>query len=80
LPDLEVVMPTSYSDDEALFRAIVAAGHLLKQILGQDPVTAVRTVAAGGWLLDPAATAAGRCAAYLCAKGPGMPGRSSLTR
>jgi nucleotide-binding universal stress UspA family protein len=58
LPDLGVVMPTSYSDDEALFRAIVAAGHLLKQILGQDPVTAVRTVAAGGSLLDPAATAA----------------------
>ena len=60
LPDLGVVMLTSYSDDEALFQAILAgaAGYLLKQILGQDLVTAVRTVAAGGSLLDPAATTA----------------------
>src|ERR1700710_735594 len=60
LPDLGVVMLTSYSDDEALFQAIMAgaAGYLLKQILGQDLVTAVRTVAAGGSLLDPSATAA----------------------
>ncbi len=60
LPELGVVMLTSYSDDEALFQAIFAgaAGYLLKQILGQDLVTAVRTVAAGGSLLDPAATTA----------------------
>jgi two-component system response regulator DevR len=60
LPDLGVMMLTSYSDDEALFQAILAgaAGYLLKQVLGQDLVTAVRTVAAGGSLLDPAATAA----------------------
>jgi two-component system, NarL family, response regulator DevR len=60
LPDLGVVMLTSYSDDEALFQAIFAgaAGYLLKQILGQDLVTAVRTVAAGESLLDPAATTA----------------------
>ncbi len=60
LPDLGVVMLTSYSDDEALFQAIMAgaAGYLLKQIVGQDLVTAVRTVAAGGSLLDPTATAA----------------------
>jgi two-component system response regulator DevR len=60
LPDLGVVMLTSYSDDEALFQAILAgaAGYLLKQILGQDLVTAVRTVATGGSLLDPAATTA----------------------
>ena len=60
LPDLGVVMLTSYSDDEALFQAILAgaAGYLLKQILGQDLVAAVRTVAAGGSLLDPAATTA----------------------
>jgi DNA-binding NarL/FixJ family response regulator len=51
---------TSYSDDEALFEAIMAgaSGYLLKQILGQDLVTAVRTVAAGGSLLDPTATTA----------------------
>ncbi len=60
VPELRVVMLTSYSDDEALFSAIMAgaSGYLLKQILGQDLVTAVRTVAAGGSLLDPAATTA----------------------
>jgi DNA-binding NarL/FixJ family response regulator len=60
LPALRVVMLTSYSDDEALFEAIMAgaSGYLLKQILGQDLVAAVRTVAAGGSLLDPVATSA----------------------
>ncbi|MBJ7450452.1 MAG: response regulator transcription factor [Blastococcus sp.] len=60
MPDLGVVMLTSYSDDEALFQAILAgaSGYLLKQVLGQDLVAAVRTVAAGGSLLDPTATAA----------------------
>ena len=60
LPELTVLMLTSYSDDEALFEAIMAgaSGYLLKQILGQDLITAVRTVAAGGSLLDPTATAA----------------------
>ena len=47
MPDLKVIMLTSYSDDEALFEAIMAgaSGYLLKQILGQDLVTAVRTAA-----------------------------------
>ncbi len=60
LPELRVVMLTSYSDDEALFEAILAgaSGYLLKQVLGADLVGAVRTVAAGGSLLDPAATTA----------------------
>ncbi|MCW2510931.1 MAG: DNA-binding response regulator [Modestobacter sp.] len=60
MPALAVVMLTSYSDDEALFEAIMAgaSGYLLKQILGQDLVSAVHTVAAGGSLLDPTATAA----------------------
>jgi DNA-binding NarL/FixJ family response regulator len=60
MPELKVVMLTSYSDDEALFDAIMAgaSGYLLKQILGQDLVAAVRTVAGGGSLLDPAATSA----------------------
>jgi DNA-binding NarL/FixJ family response regulator len=35
-----------------------AAGYVLKQIRGNDLVGAVRTVAAGGSLLDPRATAA----------------------
>ncbi len=60
MPDLRVVMLTSYSDDEALFEAIMAgaSGYLLKQILGQDLVSAIKTVAAGGSLLDPVATSA----------------------
>ena len=60
LPELKVIMLTSYSDDEALVDAVLAgaAGYLLKQILGTDLVAAVRTVAGGGSLLDPAATVA----------------------
>ena len=60
LPRLKVIMLTSYSDDEALFEAIMAgaSGYLLKQILGQDLVTGVRTVVSGGSLLDPTAATA----------------------
>ncbi|MET8835796.1 response regulator transcription factor [Micromonospora sp. NPDC023966] len=49
---------TSYEDDEALFAAIMAgaAGYVLKQIRGTDLVDAVRRVAAGQSLLDPAIT------------------------
>jgi DNA-binding NarL/FixJ family response regulator len=59
-PPPACLMLTSYSDDEALFGAIMAgaAGYLLKQIAGVDLVGAVRTIAAGGSLLDPKATAA----------------------
>ena len=60
LPDLKVIMLTSFSEDEALFEAIMAgaSGYLLKQIVGQDLISAVRTVAGGGSLLDPTATTA----------------------
>jgi len=60
MPELKVIMLTSYSDDEALFEAIMAgaSGYLLKQILGQDLVSGVRAVAAGGSLLDPTAATA----------------------
>ena len=49
---------TSYDDDEALFAAIMAgaSGYVLKQIRGTDLVDAVRRVAAGQSLLDPAVT------------------------
>ncbi|WP_214400900.1 response regulator [Pseudonocardia lacus] len=59
-PPPACLMLTSYSDDEALFGAIMAgaAGYLLKQVTGTDLVGAVRTIAAGGSLLDPRATAA----------------------
>ncbi len=53
------LMLTSYTDDEALFEAIMAgaAGYVLKQIRGNELVDAIRTVASGQSLLDPAATA-----------------------
>ena len=59
-PPPACLMLTSYSDDEALFGAIMAgaAGYLLKQVAGVDLVGAVRTIAAGGSLLDPKATVA----------------------
>ncbi len=59
-PELACLMLTSFADDEALFDAILAgaSGYVLKQIRGADLVGAVRTVAAGGSLLDPRATAA----------------------
>jgi len=58
-PPPACLMLTSYSDDEALFGAIMAgaSGYLLKQVTGVDLVGAVRTVAGGGSLLDPRATA-----------------------
>jgi DNA-binding NarL/FixJ family response regulator len=58
-PPPACLMLTSFSDDEALFGAIMAgaAGYLLKQVTGTDLIGAVRTVASGGSLLDPRATA-----------------------
>ncbi len=59
MPDLACLMLTSFADDEALFDAIMAgaAGYVLKQIRGSDLLGAVRTVAAGGSLLDARTTA-----------------------
>jgi two-component system response regulator DevR len=58
-PTIKGLILTSYEDDEALFAAIMAgaAGYVLKQIRGTDLVDAVRRVAAGQSLLDPAVTA-----------------------
>jgi two-component system, NarL family, response regulator DevR len=57
-PDAQVIMLTSYSDDEALFNSIMAgaAGFVLKQIRGHDLVDAIHTVGAGKSLLDPNVT------------------------
>lgn len=57
-PGIAALMLTSYDEDEALFAAIMAgaAGYVLKQIRGTDLVDAVRRVAAGQSLLDPAVT------------------------
>jgi two-component system response regulator DevR len=58
-PRTACLMLTSFSDDEALFHAIMAgaAGYVLKQIRSSDLVVAVRRIAAGDQLLDPSVTA-----------------------
>jgi two-component system response regulator DevR len=57
-PKIAALILTSYDDDEALFSAIMAgaSGYVLKQVRGQDLLDAVRRVAAGQSLLDPAVT------------------------
>jgi DNA-binding NarL/FixJ family response regulator len=57
-PTIQGLILTSYEDDEALFAAIMAgaAGYVLKQIRGTDLVDAVRRVASGQSMLDPAVT------------------------
>ena len=58
-PEIACILLTSFSDDEAVYAAIMAgaAGYLLKQIRGTDLVAGVRQVAEGRSLLDPAVTA-----------------------
>ena len=53
-PPPACLMLTSYSDDRALFGAIMAGanGYILKQVTGTNLVSAVRTIAAGESLLD----------------------------
>jgi two-component system, NarL family, response regulator DevR len=57
-PEVHCLILTSYDDDEALFAAVMAgaAGYLLKQIGGTSLTDAVRAVAAGRSLMDPAVT------------------------
>ncbi|HET6354432.1 response regulator transcription factor [Streptomyces sp.] len=59
MPELACLMLTSFDDEDALLDAIMAgaAGYVLKQIKGSDLVAAVRTVASGQSMLDPATTA-----------------------
>ena len=58
-PTINALILTSYDDDEALFAAIMAgaSGYVLKEIRSSDLVTAVRHVASGRSLIDPAMTA-----------------------
>ena len=58
-PTINALILTSYDDDEELYAAIMAgaAGYVLKEIRSSDLVTAVRHVAAGKSLIDPAMTA-----------------------
>ncbi|MET8544380.1 response regulator transcription factor [Kitasatospora sp. NPDC004799] len=58
MPGLACLMLTSFDDDDALLDAIMAgaAGYVLKQVKGAELVGAVRTVASGQSMLDPATT------------------------
>ena len=58
MPAVACLMLTSFADDEALFDSIMAgaAGYVLKQVRGQDLLTAIKTVARGESMLDARAT------------------------
>lgn len=58
LPSVRCLILTSYEDDDALFKAVMAGAHgyLLKSVRGTNLTDAVRHVAAGQSLLDPAMT------------------------
>jgi DNA-binding NarL/FixJ family response regulator len=58
MPEIRVVILTSYPDEEAVLSAIVAgaSGYLLKQIRARDLVGALEAVGRGESLLDPAVT------------------------
>lgn len=58
-PQTQVLMLTSFADDEALFASIMAgaAGYVLKQIRGGELIKAIRAVGDGQSLLDPSVTA-----------------------
>ena len=57
--EIACLMLTSFSDDEALFDAIMAgaSGYVLKEVRGSDLMGDIRKVAAGHSLLDPTLTA-----------------------
>jgi len=57
-PEIRCLGLTSYDDNDALFAAVMAgaAGYLLKEIRCSSLVDAIRQVAAGRSLLDPAVT------------------------
>src|SRR5438093_10599404 len=57
-PKTQVIMLTSFADDEALFASIMAgaSGYVLKQVKGGELVRAIRAVGEGQSLLDPAVT------------------------
>ncbi|OEG00109.1 DNA-binding response regulator [Vulcanibacillus modesticaldus] len=58
-PATSVIMLTSYDDDETIYEAIMAgaSGYILKEISSKDLVKAIRQVAGGKSLIDPAITA-----------------------
>jgi DNA-binding NarL/FixJ family response regulator len=60
LPDLNCLMLTSYTDEQAMLDAILAGagGYVIKDIRGMDLISAVREVGSGRSLLDNRAAAA----------------------
>ena len=58
MPHLRCLILTSYDDNDAVLAAVMAgaSGYLLKEIRGSNLVDAIRQVAAGRSLLDPAVT------------------------
>ena len=57
-PGIRCLILTSYDDNDAVFAAVMAgaAGYLLKEVRGSYLVDAIRQVAAGKSLMDPAVT------------------------
>jgi two-component system response regulator DevR len=57
-PEIACIMLTSYSDDEAVYAAILAGatGYVLKQVKGTDLLAGIRKVSRGESLLDPVVT------------------------
>jgi DNA-binding NarL/FixJ family response regulator len=54
-PEARVIILTTFNDDEYVFEGLRAGarGYLLKDVSGYDLAEAVRTVAAGGALIEP---------------------------
>jgi two-component system response regulator DevR len=55
-PEIQCLMLSAFDDDEAVVQSILAgaSGYVLKQIKGGDIVNAVRVVASGESLFEPA--------------------------
>ena len=62
IPDLNCLMLTSFTDEQAMMDAILAGagGFVIKDIKGMELVSAVRTVGSGGSLLNTRAASAVR--------------------
>ncbi|HEX7658329.1 MAG TPA: response regulator transcription factor, partial [Pseudonocardiaceae bacterium] len=74
LPELNCLMLTSFTDEQAMLDAILAGagGYVIKDIEGLELVSAVRTVGSGRSLLDNRAAAAlmDRLRANMVPQGP----------
>jgi DNA-binding NarL/FixJ family response regulator len=57
-PEARIIILTTFDDDEYVFEGLRAGalGYLLKAISGEELAGAIRTVVAGGALIDPAVT------------------------